>query len=79
MKSFLHYNKMDRVQKVLYHEDIEMYEDNLGEWYKDIEEVIRKNEELFEDIDIEYLIESWTTKPPKRINFITPLTWEYEI
>lgn len=69
---------MSSVQKILYHEDIEMYENNLGGWYKDIEEVVRKNEDLFEDMDIEYLIQSWTIKPPKRINFITPLEWEYE-
>ena len=70
---------MSRVQKILHHEDIDMYEDDLGGWYTDIEDVIRKNEALFdEDIDIEYLILSWTQNPPKRITFISPLCWEYE-
>lgn len=71
---------MSTVQKILYHEDIDMYEDNLGGWYVTIEDVIRQNEALFDpDIDIEYLIQSWNIRPPKRINFISPLEWEYEI
>lgn len=69
---------MSRVQKILYHEDLEMYEDDLGGWYKDIEDVVHRNAELFEDLSIEYLIQSWTQNPPKRINFISPLEWEYE-
>lgn len=68
-----------QVQKVLHHEDIDKFEDNLGKWYDTIEDVVRQNEELFEDVDIEYLIQSWTAKPPKRITFIRPLHWEYEI
>lgn len=69
---------MSRVQKVLHHEDVDQYEDNLGGWYNDIEDVVRRNAELFEDLSIEYLIQSWTQNPPKRINFISPLEWEYE-
>lgn len=67
------------VQKVLYHEDLDMYEDNLGGWYEDIGDFVNRNAQLFEDVDIESLIMSWTQKPPKRINFINPLEWEYEI
>lgn len=69
---------MDRVQKVLYHEDTEMFETDTGIWYNTIEEVVRQNIEHFEDIDIEYLIHDWSIKPPKRINFISPIEWEYE-
>lgn len=67
------------VQKVLYHEDLGKFEDDLGKWYDTIEDVVRHNVELFEDVDIEYLILSWTVKPPKRINFINPIQWEYDI
>lgn len=70
---------MDKVQKVLYHEDLDMYEDNLGGWYEDIGDFVNRNAQLFEDVDIESLIMNWTQKPPKRINFISPLEWEYEI
>jgi hypothetical protein len=70
---------MDRVQKVLYHELLDMYEDNRGGWYADIIEFITKNEELFEDVHIEYLMEAWTVRPPKRISFTDPIHWDYEI
>lgn len=79
MKSYLHKNKMSRVQKVLYHEDTEMYEADNGIWYNTIEEVVRQNIEYFQDIDIEYLIQNWSIKPPKRINFISPIEWIYEV
>jgi hypothetical protein len=70
---------MSSIQKILYHVDTGKFEDNLGGFYDNIEDVIRNNQDKFEDIDIEYLIISWTERVPKRINFISPLEWEYDI
>lgn len=67
-------------QRILYHEDMDMFEDNLGGFYISVEEVIEQNAWYYDKYDITYLIEEWTQQTPKRINMNDhSLTWDYDV
>lgn len=65
------------VKRILWRDDIQIYEDNVGNFYNDIEDVIKRNQEYFSIRDSDFLTFYWTTvQQPRRINLNDDLTWE---
>jgi len=66
-----------QVKRILWREDIEKYEDNAGNFYNDIEDVVNSNQEYFSKREMSVLLDYWTTvEKPRRINLNEDLTWE---
>lgn len=65
------------VLRIVYREEMQQFEDNIGNFYMDIEDIINKNEEYFSKREQEFFKCYWTTVEfPKRINLNEDLTWE---
>lgn len=64
--------------RVLWREDLQKFEDNLGNFYIDIEDIIKNNIEYFSTRDVDLLKHYWTAEAPRRINLNDNLTWEID-